>query len=386
MKIFKTIISSLKSSKFRIVIFFILSIILNYLITYIPIIIQYFIDVLLNQEVHNSLIEYFINLFNNKLSFIPIVCILLISVQATVVLIRYIRTVVKNKIIQEFQFELKLKLFNHIQNLTYQDFYQKSLADLVQNSTDDVNNIVSFVEKQFTYILDLVLIIIFAISQLINLNFYLSSVMFIAVSIIIGISIWYFKKSRTIIEERIKAQREMYRVLNDNYSNIRFIKINNLQEKEKNRFKEVNNKNLEANKSKAKIDSLYNMIAVNIVKLQAPFIFILSAFLYTRDLISIGSIYVTINYSNKIARAFTDLAEILEFLNLCIASYKRLNELLNLTLEDEKIENMNTKIENNTITFENVTIKVNGEKILENLNFEINSNEKVMIIGSTGSG
>lgn len=386
MKIFKTIISSLKSSKFRIVIFFILSIILNYLITYIPIIIQYFIDVLLNQEVHNSLIEYFINLFNNKLSFIPIVCILLISVQATVVLIRYIRTVVKNKIIQEFQFELKLKLFNHIQNLTYQDFYQKSLADLVQNSTDDVNNIVSFVEKQFTYILDLVLIIIFAISQLINLNFYLSSVMFIAVSIIIGISIWYFKKSRTIIEERIKAQREMYRVLNDNYSNIRFIKINNLQEKEKNRFKEVNNKNLEANKSKAKIDSLYNMIAVNIVKLQAPFIFILSAFLYTRDLISIGSIYVTINYSNKIARAFTDLAEILEFLNLCIASYKRLNELLNLTLEDEKIENMNTKIENNTIIFENVTIKVNGEKILENLNFEINSNEKVMIIGSTGSG
>ena len=225
MKIFKTIISSLKSSKFRIVIFFILSIILNYLITYIPIIIQYFIDVLLNQEVHNSLIEYFINLFNNKLSFIPIVCILLISVQATVVLIRYIRTVVKNKIIQEFQFELKLKLFNHIQNLTYQDFYQKSLADLVQNSTDDVNNIVSFVEKQFTYILDLVLIIIFAISQLINLNFYLSSVMFIAVSIIIGISIWYFKKSRTIIEERIKAQREMYRVLNDNYSNIRIIII-----------------------------------------------------------------------------------------------------------------------------------------------------------------
>ena len=64
MKILKTIISSLKSSKFRIVIFFILSIILNYLITYIPIIIQYFIDVLLNQEVHNSLIEYFINLFN----------------------------------------------------------------------------------------------------------------------------------------------------------------------------------------------------------------------------------------------------------------------------------------------------------------------------------
>ena len=116
------------------------------------------------------------------------------------------------------------------------------------------------------------------------------------------------------------------------------MKINNLQKKEKERFNKINVKNFEANKSKVIIDSWYNMLSVNIVKIQAPFIFILSSFLYAQGFISIGSIYVTINYSNKITRAFTDLAEILEFLNLCIASYKRLDNLLNLTLEDEKTE------------------------------------------------
>ena len=386
MKILRTIISSFKHTKLLILIFFLLSIVLNYLTTYIPIVIKYFIDVLLKQNVNNNIIEYFIGLFNNKLSFIPIICILLLLIEGGVVLSTYIRTIVKNKIIQEFQFELKLKLFDHIQNLTYQDFYQNSLADLVQNSTDDVNNIVNFIEKQFTYILDIVLIIIFAIVQLVNLDLRLSSIMIVAISIIVLLSIWYFKKSKPIIENRIKVQREMYADLNDNYSNIKFMKVNNLQEKEKERFNKINVKNFEANKSKVIIDSWYNMLAVNIVKIQAPFIFILSAFLYAGGAISIGSIYVTTNYSNKITRAFTDLAEILEFLNLCIASYKRLDNLLSLTLEDEKTENRNIIIEDTTITFKNANIIANGKTILKDLNFTISPNEKVMIAGSTGSG
>ena len=386
MKILKEIILSFKHTKLLILVFFILSIILNYLTTYIPVVIQYFIDILLNQNVSNNIIENFINLFNNKISFIPIICILLLLIQIGIVLSTYIRTIIKNKIIQEFQFELKLRLFNHIQNLTYQDFYQNSLTDLVQNSTDDVNNIVSFIEKQFTYILDIALIMIFAIVQLVNLDLRLSSVMMVAISIIIILSIWYFKRSKPIIENRIKVQKEMYSKLNDNYSNIKFIKVNNLQENEKKRFDEINIKNFNANKSKVILDSWYNMATVNIVKLQAPFIFIVSSLLYVYGNISIGSIYVAINYSNKITRAFTDLADILEFFNLCIASYKRLDQLLKLTVEDEKNQNRDIKVKDMKIEFRNVTIKVNNKMVLKNLNFTINSNEKVMIVGSTGSG
>lgn len=385
MKFLKHILFSFKHTKLLILIFFVLSLVISYLTTYIPVVIQYFIDVLLNQNVSNSTIEFFISLFNDNLSFISIICILLLIIEGMIVLSTYIRTVTKNKIIQEFQFELKLKLFDHIQNLTYQDFYKNSLADLIQNSTDDVNNIVNFIEKQFTYILDLILIIIFAIGQLASLDLRLSSVMIVAISIIIILSILYFKKSRPIIENRIKVQRELYAKLNDNYSNIKFMKVNNLQEKEKAKFNEVNDNNFEANKKKVILDSWYNMLTVNIVKVQAPFIFIISSILYAQGFITIGSIYATINYANKITRAFTDLAEILEFLNLCIASYKRINDLLNLTLEDENKDN-NIQINDTTITFKDANIKVNGTTILANLNFTIKSNEKVMIVGSTGSG
>lgn len=385
MKSFRLIIKSFKNTKFRIVLYVMLSLVITYLSTFIPIIIQYFLDVLLKQQVNNNIIEKIISIFNNNLSFVSIMCILLIIVEVIIVLSTYLRTIIKNKIIQEFQYEIKIQLFNHIQNLTYHDFYKNSLADLVQNSTDDVNNIISFIEKQLTFILDLVLVIIFALYQLSNLNLYISLVMAVAIFIIIICSIFYFKKSRIIIDNCLKSQRNLYTKLNDNYSNIKFMKVNNLKEKELHNFNIVNNNNFEANNKKIVVDSLYKTFTSSVVKTQTPIILLISSILYSKEIMTIGSIYVTINYSNRITSSFIDLSEILEVFNLCTASYKRLNQLLSLNHEDDD-KNNNIVINDTTISFNHANIIVNGTMILKDLNFTINPNEKVMIIGGTGSG
>ncbi len=386
MKFFKTIISSLKHTKMLIVIFFVLSIMLNYLTTYIPIVIQYFIDIVLKQRTTpNEILDLVVNLYENKIGFIATICIVLIIIQVVIMIFTYLRSVIKTKIIQEFQYEIKLKLFNHIQNLTYQDFYNNSLADLVQNSSDDVNNIINFIDKQLTYILDIALIIIFAIGQLITIDFRLSSIMIFLSCFIIFSSIIYCKKSKAIIQKRIEIQRKLYSKMDDNFNNLKFIKLNNLQEKEEQEFEKIVKESNKFNKEKVKMDSNYNIGVENVVKLGPPLIFILSSYLYMIGSISIGSIYVTLSYSNKVTKSFTDVADILEALNLFRESYKRLNNLLELTIEEEKISN-NIEIKDRTITFENANIMINGTIILENLNFKIKENEKTVVIGSTGSG
>ncbi len=383
MKSFKLIIKSFKNTKFKIIVYVAFSLLIAYLTTFIPIIIQYFLDILLNESINNSIIEKFISIFNDKLSFIPIMCILLLLVKLILTFISYLRTIIKNKIIQEFQFNIKQTLFYHIQNLTYQDFYKKSLADLVQNMADDVKDIVTFVDKQLTYILDILLILIFAIMQLSGLDIRLSFIMTISAIIMILLSIWLFKKSKPIVKERIEARRKLYDKIDDNYSNVKFIKVNNLQQQEIKRFEEVNQNNFIANKKKVVTDSIYNMTVANITKVQNPFIFILGTYLYIKGLVSIGSIYVTVSYSNKIGRGFQSFGEMFEYLNAFAVAYTRLNELLNLTLEDK--EN-NIEITDSKIVFDNASIIVNGEKILTDLNFSIDPNTKILIVGATGSG
>lgn len=383
MKSFRLIIKSFKNTKFRIVLYVLFSLIIAYLTTLIPVIIQYFLDVLLNQSVSNVIIEKIISIFSNKLSFIPAMCLLLLLVKFILTFITYLRTIIKNKIIQEFQFNIKQTLFYHIQNLTYQDFYKKSLADLVQNMADDVKDIVTFIDKQLTYILDIILILVFAIIQLSGLDIRLSSIMIVSAIIMILLSIWLFRKSRPIVKERIESRRKLYDKIDDNYSNIKFIKVNNLQEEEIKRFEEVNENNFLTNKKKVVTDSIYNMTVANITKIQNPFIFILGTYLYIKGIISVGSIYVTISYSNKIGRGFQSFGEMFEYINTFAIAYTRLNELLNLTLEDK--EN-NINITNSKIVFKDASIIVNDKKILTNLNFSIEPNEKIMIVGATGSG
>lgn len=386
MKTLKTIMLSSKHTKLLLLVFFILSILLNYLTTYIPVVIQYFIDTILKQSTtQNELLELIVSLYENRMGFIATICITLIVIELVIIIFTYFRSIAKTKIIQEFEYELKLKLFNHIQNLTYQDFYNNSLADLVQNSSDDVNNIVNFIDKQLTYILDIVLIIIFAIGQLINIDFRLSSIMIFLSLFIVLTSIIYCKKSKDIIQKRIETQRNLYSKMDDNFNNLKFIKLNNLQRQEEKEFKKVVEENYKALKEKVRMDTNYNIGVENVVKLGPPLIFILSSYLYMIGSISIGSIYVTLSYSNKVTKSFTDVADILEALNLFRESYKRLNNLLELTIEDDKISN-NVEINDKTITFENANIIVNGTTILENLNFKIDKNEKVIVIGSTGSG
>ncbi len=384
MKFFKTMISSLKHTKLLTLIFFILSILLNYLTTYIPVIIQYFIDVILKQNTQNEILDKIVNICEGKVSFIVSICITLIIVELTIIIFTYLRSIAKTKIIQEFGAELKLKLFKHIQNLTYQDFYNNSLADLVQNSSDDVNNIVNFIDTQLTYILDIVLIIIFAIGQLINIDFRLSSIMIFLSFFIIISSIIYCKKSKVVIKKEIEMQRKLYSKMNDNFNNTKFIKLNNLQKKQEREFEKIVQESNTFHKEKVRMDTSYNIGVENIVKLGPPCIFILSAYLYMLGSISIGSIYVTLSYSNKVTKSFTDIATIIEALNLFRESYTRLENLLNLTTEENK--NKEIALENKTITFKNASIKVNGTTILENLNFEIKENEKVIVVGSTGSG
>lgn len=350
MKLFKTIISSLKHTKILTLIFFVLSILLNYLTTYIPVIIQYFIDVILKQNTQNEILDKIVNISEGKVSFIITICITLIIVQLAIIIFTYLRNVIKTKIVQEFGANLKLKLFKHIQSLTYQDFYNNSLADLVQNSSDDVNNIVNFIDTQLTYILDIVLIIIFAIGQLINIDFRLSSIMIFLSFFIIISSIIYCKKSKVIIKNRIEMQRKLYSKMNDNFNNAKFIKLNNLQEKEEKEFGKILDKSIEFHKKMVKMDTSYKLGVENIVKFGPPCIFILGAYLYMLGSITIGSIYVTLSYSNKVTKSFTDIATIIEALNLFRESYSRLENLLNLTTEDEKNKKQ-IILENKTITF-----------------------------------
>ena len=378
----RMIIKSFKNSRYQIILYMIANLAMTYLITVIPLIIQYFIDHILKQNSNKIWLEYFIK--GEGSTFIISTCIALIIIQMIILTTNYIKQMMKNRIIQSFQYALKLNVFNFIQSLTYDSFYHNSLSDLVQKASGDVNRIVTFIDKQLTFFIDISLTIIFAIVQLSNLDIRLSVIMLVSSTMIIYLSYRYYQKVRPTLQKEILIQNELYSRLDNNFTNMKFIKVNNLEEKEEEKWKKAVDAYTKINEERIKISSHYNMLIENIVKLQAPFIFMLGGYLYYIQAITLGSIYVVLSYSNRITKAFTDVSEILNAFNEFMVSYKRLKQIMELTVEEEKISNR--KIAHVDIIFKDACIWINGNCILRDLNIEIKEYERVIIMGATGSG
>ncbi len=384
MKLFKLLMKCLKNKLIYVILFFFFSIIGMYFITYLPIIISYGINNIIGNTDNIYILDLITKNINDIKLYLIIICLILLCVQGLICLFNYLKSRVKDKFIQEFQYNLKHEIFYHIQELTYTAFYNNSVADLVQKASTDINKLVNFIDKQLIFFVDLFLLIVFVGFRLLGIHYYFLILIFGISIMIVSRSIWYFKKCSPFLNKMIDVSNEMYENLEDNYRNINFVKLNNLEEKSISEFNNIVEKNKKYTRLKYLYDDKYYAFVMCMSMLNKPFIFAIGAILLAQNQITLPIMLAVLDYSSKIIEEFSEFHHVLEEFNDFIIAYKRINKLVNLTMEDNKIENIT--LDNYNIKFQNATIKLGNKNILENINLEIKENEKVFIVGKTGSG
>ena len=384
MKLFKLLMKCLKNKLIYVILFFFFSIIGMYFITYLPIIISYGINNIIGNTDNIYILDLITKNINDTKLYLVIICLILLCVQGLICLFNYLKSRVKDKFIQEFQYNLKHQIFYHIQELTYTSFYNNSVADLVQKASTDINKLVNFIDKQLIFFVDLFLLIFFVGFRLLGIHYYFLILIFGISIMIVSRSIWYFKKCSPFLNKMIDVSNEMYENLEDNYRNINFVKLNNLEEKSISEFNSIVEKNKKYTRLKYLYDDKYYAFVMCMSMLNKPLIFALGTILLAKNQITLPIMLAVLDYSSKIIEEFSEFHHVLEEFNDFIIAYKRINKLVNLTMEDNKIENIS--LDNYNIKFQNATIKLGNENILENINLEIKENEKVFIVGKTGSG
>lgn len=161
MKFLKILLKSLKGKVKYVFLFLIFSILSMYFLTYIPVIISYGINNLTGNKESIYFIDLITKYATNDKTYLILICVILLATQGLVCIFNYLKSKSKDKFIQNFQYNLKHSLFNHIQELTYTSFYNNSVADLVQKASTDINKIVSFIDKQLIFFVDFTLLILF---------------------------------------------------------------------------------------------------------------------------------------------------------------------------------------------------------------------------------
>ena len=286
--------------------------------------------------------------------------------------------------------DIKIDIFEHIENLPMSYFTQNKLGDIMARLSGDSSSLGKIGFLLFEMLKEFVTVLIFLV-RMFQVDFILALVSITVLPSMLAVVKKYTKKMRKSGKIRQDTIGQATAFMQESLAGIQVIKGFNKTDMVISKYKEVTLGEMErtyrTQKIKAKISPLNELLATTMVLLVAAYggyQIVYTGSITAGDLISfITAIGLMQSPLKKLISRNSELYEI-------IPSGDRVMEVLKEAKEvDSYIENPKTFDENiQSVKFENVDfIYPNSEaKVLKNINLKVNKGEVVAFVGSSGSG
>ncbi len=296
---------------------------------------------------------------------------------------RYIQSIILQKAGQKIIYRLRMDVFEHIENLSQNQFNEMAVGSLVTRVANYTMNMSDLFTNVLVNILSDILsaaavyVIMFFISWKLSLILLVSVTLVFIISLVFRkIVTYYFKKERAYISD-------LNAFLNENLSGMKITQIFN-QEKRKEEEFLVKNKNLQ--KSKYAVTMCFGIYRplINFINYCSIAIIFLFGIHYLEGP-EVVAFYLLLS---KFFNPIQELADKLNHIQRALTSSERLFNLLDVkpeVVDDEdavEIESFKGDIE-----FKNVWFAYNEDQwILKDVSFKVEAGQTAAFVGATGAG
>lgn len=282
--------------------------------------------------------------------------------------------------------DIRVRLYDHLQNLPYDYHIKAESGDLIQRCTSDVETIRRFFANQLVEIGRAVFIVAFSLIMMLSLNKRMTLISMVSVPIVFLFSFIYFSKIKSTFEEADKQEGKMTAVLQENLSGVRVVKAFGRESFEIGKFEEQNNKFKDLNFRVVKLMSTYWCTSDLICSVQIGLVLFFGIYYAIKGNISLGTLVVFNTYEGMLLWPVRQLGRILSDMGKMTVSLKRITQILDVPLEKEVGLGLKPEIKGN-IEFKDVKFQYEEDApILDGVSFEVKQGETIAIVGSTGSG
>ena len=283
-------------------------------------------------------------------------------------------------------FDLKSDMLKSLTNFEVKNFDNTNSGLFISRLNKDTTEL----SELFDYVTDDLSGIILNVSFIIYvffLNVYLGLYLIfniISVYILTSKKLFYYKRAKKDYKEKDETVVGLY---TDVIRGIREIKNLNLKSVV---MQDVNKKQTET--IKAEIKSTHTRRTwdrwIKAFQHILDFIFILiSVYFITNNSLEISSFLIIFLYKNKVLDLINYISEIREKLADGKVSAQRVFDIISYnSFSKETYGNLNIKNIKGSIDFKNVKFKYNSNNLFNNINFKINCNQMVAIVGKSGEG
>ena len=328
-------------------------------------------------------------------------CMAVLIVNLANSLLLYITTMSLQRIGQSIIYDLRIMVFEHIDNMSIAQINEIPVGTLVTRVTSDTNALSDLFTNTIVQLIKNLLLLIGVIVVMYLIDWRMASIMMLFLPIIAISSLIFRKLSRSNYRRVRKSFSVMNAFLNENISGMKITQIFNQEKQKEAEFKRLNAEIVKTRKTDIKIFATYRPFITLLYYAAFALVFgygtyfcicygivawpLLGSYI---SLSVIGIIEIFYSLVGRFFNPIQTLADQLNALQKAFTSCERLYNLLDIKPDFRNRENA-LEIEhfNGDIEFKNVWFAYKeGEWILKDVSLHIKPKQVVAFVGATGAG
>lgn len=318
---------------------------------------------------------------------IPKLAIILILMYLISMICGFIMTIVSIKISQKTVRLMRRDLFDKILDLPISFYDNHQIGDIVSRLTYDIDLVNASLSSDAIQLMKSIIILIFSFVMMLTESWILTLIFLLIVPINLYIARFRMKKVKPLFKKRSKAYGSLNGYSEEMLSSLKTIKAYGIEESIIKSFDDFNS---DATQCAYKADYEICKLGptVNLVNNSSTaLIAVIGAILYIYNMISFGGISSFIQYSKKFQGPINEFSNLISEIQSSLAALERVINIIDMDDEyKNKLEILDINECNGKIDFDNVAFGYDSKLLFENLNLNVLENQKIAIVGPTGSG
>lgn len=289
---------------------------------------------------------------------------------------------------QQGSYEIRNKLYDHIQKLSFAYHDRSQTGQLVSRGTVDVEAVRQFLSMGLLGMIQTVLLMVGIAGVLIYTDWELALITLAFIPPIIWITIYVSRRLRPVWLKVQQLLASMNTTLQESLIGIRVVKAFSRQDEENRKFSGDAVRLYDAQMDAARLTAINMPLMIFLMTLPVAVVLWYGGRQHAAGTLTIGGITLFVLYMGMLTNPIRRLGLLTNLYSRTVSAGQRILEILDTESEvKEKPDAMDLGRLKGAVAFENVSFRYNPiVAALNNITFSVSPGETVALLGGSGSG
>ncbi len=300
----------------------------------------------------------------------------------------FVKSYVSEFIAQSIIHDIRVKLYEHLNNLSFSFYDESRTGDLMARITTDTETLHRFLGRVSSFVTENILTIIGILIIMLFWDYRLGLLYVMILPLMVFGMYMYSSRVRPMFRKVRKRFAKLTELVQENFVGMEVIKLFGREKQQEKKFNKQNREYVDISIKASKVSALWMPYVHFLIGLSTALVVWYGGRLVIQGTISIGMLAGFISYIAMLTRPVRQTGMMINLSSQATAASERIFDVMDMSPEVKdapdahKLPPVKGKVEYRDVSFS----YKKGERVLKDINIKVEPGETVAIVGPTGSG